>query len=373
MRRTIVPVGAAVVLLGSYGWAIAQGHMHGGGGGHGPGGGGGFHAPGGGFPSGGMHGPGGAGGFHAPGGGFRSGPSTMPHGNFQGPRAYRAERAPRMERNYRAERTGRAESRRIEHSPRGHSQQTRRAESRARGAESQRLDRSPRVQRELKQGSDVRRAERLRSNERTARERRGREEGRLEQRVAERHTQIQNARMQLSGDNKERLHRAFNMDRARVHNVNFDFHVGRRIPRHIQLFAVPAAVFAFFPYYEGYSYFVVDDDICIVDPRTYVVVDVIDAGYWSGPGRPHVAGLRLSAREINIVRQSIPADFPDAGLHLRLALGAEIPQDAQLHEFAPFVLDRVPKLRGYAFLVAGDQIVIVQPRDRSVALVIDGA
>jgi Protein of unknown function (DUF1236) len=369
MRRIIIPVGAAFVLLASYSWAVAQGHMHGfgGGGGRGPGGGGGF-------PGGGMHGPGGGGAFHAPGGGFRSGPSMVPHGNFQGPRAYRAERAPRMERSYRAERTGRAQSRRIEQSQRAYNQRTRRAESRTGGAESRRVDHSQRVQRELQQGSNVRRADRLRSNERTAQERRGREEkGRLEQRVAERHTQIQNARMQLSGDNKERLHKAFNMDRARVHNVKFDYHVGRRIPRHIRLFAIPAAVFAFFPYYEDYSYFVVDDDICIVDPRTYVVVDVIDAGYWSGPGRPYVAGLRLSVREMDVVREGIPADFPDAGIHLRLALGAEIPEDIQLHEFAPFVLDRLPKLRGYAFLVTGDQIVIVQPRDRSIALVIDRA
>jgi len=33
----------------------------------------------------------------------------------------------------------------------------------------------------------------------------------------------------------------------------------------------------------------------------------------------------------------------------------------------------VPKLRDYMFLVAGDQIVIVQPRDRTIALVIDRA
>src|SRR5690348_18387876 len=92
-------------------------------------------------------------------------------------------------------------------SPRAYSQQTRRAESRTGRAESRRVDHSQRVQRELQQGSNVRRADRLRSNERTAQERRGREEkGRLEQRVAERHTQMQNARMQLSGDNKEQLH-----------------------------------------------------------------------------------------------------------------------------------------------------------------------
>jgi hypothetical protein len=74
--------------------------------------------------------------------------------------------------------------------------------------------------------------------------------------------------------------------------------------------------------------------------------------------------LRLSAQEMDIVREGIPADFPDAGIHLRLALGAEIPEDVQLQGFAPFVLDRVAKLRGYTFLVAGDQLVIVEPRDR---------
>jgi hypothetical protein len=350
MRSIVLPAAIGAALFVSCGLAAAQGHMHGPGGGGGPSrgpGGGGLHAPGGG------------------GGGFRSGPSMTPRSNFQAPRAYRAERPTRIERSYRAERTQRAESRRVEHSQRARTERTRRAES-------PRVNRSQRVQRELHQGRDVRRAERL-GPERTGQERRGQETGRLEQRVAERHSEIQTARMQLSADKKERLRRAFNMDRARVRNVNFDHHVGRRIPRHIHLFRIPFAVFAFFPYYRDYSYFVVEDDICIVDPRTYVVVDVIDAGYWGGPGRPQVAGLHLSIQEMNIVREGIPADFPDAGIHLRLALGAEIPEDVQLHEFAPFVLDRVPQLRSYVFIVVGDQIVIVQPGDRLIALVIDRA
>jgi hypothetical protein len=35
--------------------------------------------------------------------------------------------------------------------------------------------------------------------------------------------------------------------------------------------------------------------------------------------------------------------------------------------------DRVPQLQGYRFLVTGDQIVIVERGDRSIALVIDRA
>jgi len=73
------------------------------------------------------------------------------------------------------------------------------------------------------------------------------------------------------------------------------------------------------------------------------------------------------------VRDSIPRDFPDADVRLRLALGAEIPGDVEIYEFPAIVLDRVSQLRSYRFLVAEGQIVIVDPRDRSIAVVIDRA
>ena len=142
------------------------------------------------------------------------------------------------------------------------------------------------------------------------------------------------------------------------------------MPRHLHLYPVPREVITLFPYYRDYSYFVVDDEICIVDPDTYVVVDVVDEGYRSAP-RPQVARLALTEREIALILESIPPDFPDAGVRLRLALGATIPRDAELYIFPVVVLDRVPVLRDYRFLVTGDQIVIVEPGDRSIELVID--
>ena len=154
-------------------------------------------------------------------------------------------------------------------------------------------------------------------------------------------------------------------------NVSFDYHVGHRIPRHVHLYPVPLEVITFFPYYRDYRYFVVNDEICIVDPRTYEVVDVIDQGYRSGPSRPEVAALSLSEGEIALVRDSIPPDFPNADVRLRLALGATVPPDVDLHEFATVVTDQVSILRDYRFLVADEQIVIVEPRDRSIGLVIE--
>ena len=193
----------------------------------------------------------------------------------------------------------------------------------------------------------------------------------LQQQVVDKHNEIQQARTRLGADDRARLHRAFDLQKARISRANFDHHVGRRVPRHVHLHRIPIAVFGFFPYYRDYSYFVVDDDICIVDPNSYVVVDVIDQGYWNAPGRPQVAGLRLNERQISLVRDSIPGDFPQADIRLRLALGAEIPADVDLHEFAPGVLDRIPELTEYRFLVSEDQIVIVDPRERTIAFVID--
>jgi hypothetical protein len=192
-----------------------------------------------------------------------------------------------------------------------------------------------------------------------------------DERVTRRHEEFRQARLRLSTEQRARLHGAFDFGRARVSNVRFDYHVGHRIPRHVHLYPVPLEVISFFPYYRDYRYFVVNDEICIVDPRTYEVVDVIDQGYRSAPSRPEVARLSLSESEIALVRDSIPPDFPNADVRLRLALGGTIPREVELHEFATIVIDRVSILRDYRFLVADEQIVIVEPRDRLIELVID--
>jgi hypothetical protein len=186
-----------------------------------------------------------------------------------------------------------------------------------------------------------------------------------------RYDQVRQERTKLSVDQRTRLRQAFPTGRDRVSRVHFTKRVGTRIPRSVMLFAVPAAVFAIFPYYRDYRYTVIDDTICIVDPATYEIVDVLDEGaYPPAPLRPQLAELHLSPSERALVLDSISPDFPQAPLQLRMALGAEIPGGIELHEFAPLVVDRVQKLREFRFLVAQDQLVIVAP-DRSIALVLE--
>lgn len=257
----------------------------------------------------------------------------------------------------------------------------RRANERSRALERQRAN--ERQATEQRRAAERKRAEEQRASEQRATQQKkagerpaqaqgpGAGQPAASQRVSAKHEQLRQERAKLSADQRTRLRRSFTVNRDRISRVHFKRHVGTRIPRSVRLFAVPAAVLAIFPYYRDYRYVVEDDIICIVDPDTYEIVDVLDEGPYAPGPRPQVAELTLTARERALVLDSIPPDFPQAQLRLRLALGAEIPADVELYEFAPLVLDQIPKLRSFRFVVSQDQLVIVAPQDRGIALVLD--
>jgi len=368
MRRCTVPVAAACALVASVGLAAAQerGGEHQGGKGpaqHGP-------------AAGPTHGPGPAQ-AHAPGPERRQAPAAR---ESHAP-AQRVERSsPQIH--------GRGESGDAQALPkrRRAEQQSERIHQqleRGRAAEQSRA-RAERRDVEQRREADRKRTEErgrtAQEQQRLQRERRAAEQpgqrpereiaGADRERVAQRHEEFQRERERLDDRQRQRLQESFDLRRARLGDARFDWSVGHRIPSGVRLYPVPAAVISVFPYYRDYDYFVVGDTVCVVDPRTYIVVDVIDETYRLGP-RHQVARLSLSSSEIAFVRDSIPADFPEARIRIRLALGAEIPSSVELYEFPIVALDRVPELRDYRFVVAEDEIAIVDPVDRSIALVID--
>ena len=60
-----------------------------------------------------------------------------------------------------------------------------------------------------------------------------------------------------------------------------------------------------------------------------------------------------------------------ANVRVRLALGVEVPRDVELSEFPVEVIERVPDVRRYRYIVTDTDIVLVDPDDRAVALVIN--
>jgi hypothetical protein len=185
----------------------------------------------------------------------------------------------------------------------------------------------------------------------------------------------QGQRVQLSEQQRTSITETFQKDQRlnRARNVNFSISVGTRVPRDIRLAPVPAAVISLVPQYRSYRYVVVDEQICIVEPTTYEIVEVLPVSgrtAMGGGGRTGAA-LVLTEEEKAILLREV--DFSNGSTLALGALseGADIPRDAELREFSATVVQQVPKVKGYKFFTAENRLAIADPAGRKVALVID--
>jgi hypothetical protein len=62
-----------------------------------------------------------------------------------------------------------------------------------------------------------------------------------------------------------------------LNNVNFSISVGTRVPRDVRFHALPTEVVTVYPEWRGYEFILVNDQIIVVDPRTFEIVAVLDA------------------------------------------------------------------------------------------------
>jgi Protein of unknown function (DUF1236) len=87
------------------------------------------------------------------------------------------------------------------------------------------------------------------------------------------------ASVQLSEDQRSRFKTIIGKERGpRLGgNVNFDVTVGTRIPRNVHVVVLPEEIVRIVPEYRGYEYFLVGDEIVIVDPSTLEIVAIIPA------------------------------------------------------------------------------------------------
>ena len=81
------------------------------------------------------------------------------------------------------------------------------------------------------------------------------------------------------------------------------------------------------------------------------------------------ARLSLSQDQMRFISANVPRE-PRANVRVRLALGAEVPRDVELLAFPREVVSQLPDLEGYRYIVAENDIVVVDPRERGVVLVI---
>jgi hypothetical protein len=60
-------------------------------------------------------------------------------------------------------------------------------------------------------------------------------------------------------------------------DIHFDIHVGTVVPRTVRIVTVPETIVGIHPAWRGYRYFVVGDEVIIVEPRSLRIVAVLPA------------------------------------------------------------------------------------------------
>ena len=82
----------------------------------------------------------------------------------------------------------------------------------------------------------------------------------------------------LSGDQRTRVQTVFKGHRGSARSdVHVDARIGVALPRTVTLIEMPEDVVILVPEWRQYRYILIGDEICIVDPVTFEIIDVIAA------------------------------------------------------------------------------------------------
>jgi hypothetical protein len=80
----------------------------------------------------------------------------------------------------------------------------------------------------------------------------------------------------LTGEKRTQVQKAFSSHRSDAKaDIDINVSIGVAIPRHVHLVVIPDDIVVIVPEWRRYKYIVVKDTICIVDPDTYEIVDIL--------------------------------------------------------------------------------------------------
>lgn len=164
------------------------------------------------------------------------------------------------------------------------------------------------------------------------------------------------------------VERARPIDRSRI---DFRINVGATVPQSdITLVEVPDTIVRLVPEYRGYRYFVVENEIVIVEPGSRRIVEVIERGGGRSGATGAAGGITIDRSKLSIVRRELRSRGP-VNARIEVRQGAILPQDVELWQVPQVVLQEVPEIRGYRYIVYQDRILLVEPDSRRIVDVIE--
>jgi cytoskeletal protein RodZ len=163
-----------------------------------------------------------------------------------------------------------------------------------------------------------------------------------------------------------------------VNNVNFSLTVGTAVPRDIRLQTLPADVVEVVPQYRGYSFFVVRDEIVIVEPSTYQIVTVLprSGGTTAAAPAPSHSKVSFTDKDRDVVRKHVKTRTTErqtTGSTAKVVIrrGERLPESVEVEEFPETVYRDAPSLREYRYIHRENRTYLVEPSERRVIEEID--
>ncbi len=163
---------------------------------------------------------------------------------------------------------------------------------------------------------------------------------------------------------------------APINNVNFSLSVGTVVPRDVRFQSLPADVVEILPQYRGYNFFVVRDDIVIVDPSTYKIVDVpprTGRSTAAGPApAPSSHKMTFSDRDREIIRKHARSSRTEqrttgsSTTTTRFRVGERLPESVEIRSFPETVYRESPSLRDYRYFERENRTYVIEPRERTI-------
>jgi hypothetical protein len=160
-------------------------------------------------------------------------------------------------------------------------------------------------------------------------------------------------------------------------SVNFSVSVGTVVPTTVTLTPLPADVVTIVPQYRGYSFFMVRDEIVIVEPSTKKIVTVITregntAAAGSSTTTKTVTKSKYSDKQRAAIRQSVRSrTTTGSSSATEIQVGERVPDTIELQSFDTQVIRTVPTVKTYRYITSPRGVYVVDPQRRVVIEEID--
>jgi len=182
----------------------------------------------------------------------------------------------------------------------------------------------------------------------------------------------------LQAPQRTRLNEAVTrLDVRPVSNVNFSVSIGTAVPASVSVHPLPSTIVEIIPQYRGYSYFVVRDEVVIVEPHSHKIVDVIERRGGAARAESTTSTQRkvnLSAQEREVIRKHRTTRTTTGSAtrtRTTVKVGDELPESVEIHTFSDDVYRSVPSVREYRYIESERGTYLVEPRSRRVIEEID--